>query len=231
MYKTGDLARYLPDGRVECLGRTDNQVKIRGYRIEPGEIETLLRQHTGLADALVTAREDSIGEKHLIGYVISKNGPPSFSELRDFMKSRLPLHMVPAHFVLLKEFPLTPNGKVDRNRLPAPGASQQRERSYAAPRNPGEELLTTIWQEVLECSPIGIDDNFFELGGDSLSATRAFARMNRSLGLGLTLREMLERPTIRSLSELLHSTNPSAPSTTGMIPRQPRLRTSHPLSK
>lgn len=231
MYKTGDLARFLPDGRVECLGRIDQQVKVRGFRIEPGEIETVLRQHAGLADALVTAREDSLGEKRLVGYVISKNGPPSFDDLRDFVRTRLPAHLVPAQFVLLDEFPLTPNGKVDYRRLPAPGASQPGEHAMLRPRNEDEALLAGIWQEVLERPQIGIDDNFFELGGDSLSATRAFARTNRALAVDLTLREMLDRPTVRLLAELVQKTKGSSSANTFTIPRQPRSKTSIELLK
>ncbi len=227
LYKTGDLARYLPDGRIECLGRVDHQVKIRGFRIEPGEIETLLRQHHGIADALVAARDSHHGDKRLVGYVISKNGPPSFSELRDYLKSKLPAYMVPSQFVLLPKFPLTPNGKVDRSSLPQPENQRTTATEYSAPRTPDEQSLAGVWQEVLTIKEIGIDDNFFDLGGDSLAATRAFARINRIFGVDLSLRAMLERPSIRSLCQLLAGSRGSATiAKRNVIPRQPRVQES-----
>ena len=222
LYKTGDLARYLPDGRVDCLGRLDHQVKVHGFRIEPGEIETALRQHKGIAEALVTASADALGESRLVGYVISRNGPPSAIELKEYLKSRLPAYMVPASFVVLKEFPLTPNGKIDVKKLPRPDAAPEGARPYLPPRNQEEHGLAEIWKEVLLLKQVGIDDNFFDLGGDSLSATRAFARANRAFGMELTLREMLERPTIRSLAELVATAKRTAPAPGMAIPRQPR---------
>lgn len=222
LYRTGDLARYLPDGRIECLGRVDYQVKIRGFRIELGEIETALRAHDGIADALVSARTGTSGEKHLVGYVISKNGPPSVVELRDHIRTKLPAYMVPSHFVLLKQFPRTPNGKVDRGSLPPPEDARLSLRSYVAPRNTDEQVLAEIWQEVLTIKQIGIEDDFFELGGDSLSATRAFARINKTFGMALSLREILEHPTIQSLSELVAQSKGSAPKNREAIPRLPR---------
>jgi amino acid adenylation domain-containing protein len=223
LYKTGDLARYLPDGSVECLGRIDHQVKIRGFRIELGEIESVLKQHRGLADALVTAREDSLGEKRLIGYVISENGPPSAADLRDFAKARLPWFMVPSQFVVLTQFPLTPNGKIDRRNLPAPEARPNVTQTYQAPRNRDEQSLAAIWQEVLSLKQVGIDDDFFELGGDSLSATRAFARTNQSFGACLTLREMLDHPTIRGIAGLVSQSKPSAPASPPLVARRARV--------
>lgn len=222
IYNTGDLARYLPDGRVDCVGRVDHQVKIRGFRIELGEVETALRQHASIAEALVTATEDGLGERRLVGYVISKNGPPSAVELRDFLRSKLPPYMVPAQFVTLKQFPLTPNGKVDLKQLPRPDGMEQSSHAYVAPRSTEEIGLAEIWQEVLMVNKVGIDDDFFELGGDSLSATRAYARANKAFGMALTLREMLDRPTIRSLAELVSQMKGTAPQPRTIIPRQPR---------
>ena len=223
LYKTGDLARYLPDGTVECLGRLDHQVKIRGFRIEPGEVESVLRQHKGIADAVVTARDDSLGEKRLVGYVISKNGPPSTTELREFARTKLPVYMVPAQFVVLKEFPLTPNGKIDVRRLPAVDTSSITGRNYVAPRHLEEQRLAAIWQEVLMLNQVGIDEDFFELGGDSLSATRAFARTNHVFGTNLTLREMLDHPTIRVLSVLVSQSKGTAPARPPILPRSAKL--------
>ena len=222
LYKTGDLARFLPDGQVECLGRADQQVKIRGFRVELGEIESALRQHTRIAEAVVAARDDSFGEKRLVGYIISKNGPPDTAELRDFVKSKLPHYMVPAQFVTLKQFPLTPNGKIDLRQLPPPESVPPGNRTVVMPRTSHEQAIAEIWREVLPCNQLGIDDNFFELGGDSLSATRAFARINRSFGTSMTLREVLEHPTIRALGELVSASNAKASVAPSSIPRQPR---------
>jgi hypothetical protein len=200
----------------------DHQVKVRGFRIELGEIESVLREHKGIADAVVTAREDSLGEKRLVGYVISRNGPPSTTDLRDFAKTKLPVFMVPAQFVVLKQFPLTPNGKIDMRSLPAPDTVAGISANYQSPRNPDERCLATIWQEVLSLKKVGIDDDFFELGGDSLSATRAFARTNQSLGTSLTLREMLDRPTIRGIAEVVAQSKGTAPICPPILRRRER---------
>ena len=200
IYKTGDSARYLPDGRVECLGRMDQQVKIRGFRVELGEIEAALRQHEDIADALVTAREDSLGEKRLIGYVVSENGPPALGALRDFLRTKLPNYMVPSHFVFLTEFPRTPNGKVDTRQLPAPESMAAKPRDYVAPRDEHERALAEIWQEVLMLDQVSVQDDFFDLGADSLSATRAFARINKRFGINLALRAIFDNPTITKLA-------------------------------
>ncbi|HTL17813.1 MAG TPA: phosphopantetheine-binding protein, partial [Patescibacteria group bacterium] len=173
-------------------------------------------------EALVTAREDALGEKRLVGYVISKNGPPSTADLRDFARTKLPLYMVPAQFVLLKEFPLTPNGKIDVRSLPTPEREPGSAGNFHPPRNANEQRLASIWQEVLSVSQVGIDEDFFELGGDSLSATRAFARTNQSFGTNLTLREMLDHPTIRGISELVGNTKAAGPACPPILPRRVR---------
>lgn len=222
IYRTGDLARYWPDGNIECLGRVDHQVKVRGFRIELGEVESALRQNPGVAGALVTAREDALGEKRLVGYVISKNGPPSHVELRDFLKARLPLYMVPSQFVFLERFPLTPNGKIDLRQLPAPEGKAAPAGHYQPPRDATEEQVTQIWQEVLLLTKISSEENFFELGGDSLSATRVFARINRAFGTNLSLRAILEHPTVRALAGLIAQAKDRNQSNAPVIPRQPR---------
>lgn len=222
LYKTGDLARYLPDGTIQCLGRVDHQVKIRGFRIELEEIASVLREHDGISDAVVTAREDALGENRLVGYLISRNGLPSTVELKDFLKSKLPLYMVPAQFVFLKQFPLTPNGKVDVRSLPIPEGRPETRAQYLAPRSADEQRLAEIWQEVLLVGRVGIDDDFFELGGDSLSATRAFARTNQAFGTDLTLREMLDHPTIRGLSDLVSRSRGTSPACPPILPRRAR---------
>jgi fengycin family lipopeptide synthetase D len=222
IYKTGDLSRFLPDGSVECLGRVDHQVKVRGFRIEPGEIENVLRQYPAVAEALVTAREDHFGDKRLVGYVVSRSGPPSVTQLREHLRTRLPHHMVPAQFVVLKSFPLTPNGKVNVSALPAPEAQNGSSVSRVLPRTELEKALAGIFQEVLELKEVGIEDNFFDLGGDSLSATRAYARINRSFGANLSLREMLDRPTVARLADLVKSAPAVFSPVHPQIKRQPR---------
>lgn len=222
VYKTGDLARFMPDGSLQCLGRVDHQVKVRGFRIELGEIESVLRQHASVAEAVVTAWDDAFGEKRLVAYVLSKNGPPPAAELRDFARTRLPLYMVPAQFVQLEHFPLTPNGKLDMRRLPAPEGRTLDTGPHQPPRTVEEQQIAAIWREVLSASEVGVDENFFELGGDSLSATRAFARINRAFATELTLREMLDHPTVQSLAELVVRVRGSALYPGNPIPRQPR---------
>lgn len=222
LYRTGDLARWLPDGRIECLGRLDAQVKIRGFRIEPGEVEAALRQHHGIKDALVTAREDAHGNSRLIGYLVSRNGPPSVPELREFLKSRLPAHMVPAQFVLLTEIPLTPNGKVNARLLPPPETDAQPPTAFVAPRNPREQALADIWADVLSLKRVGIEDDFFELGADSLSATRAYARISQSVDAEISLKDLFEHRSVRALAAVLESRKPGDRRTRPII-RQARL--------
>ncbi|MFM6517245.1 MAG: non-ribosomal peptide synthetase, partial [Microcystis panniformis] len=177
LYKTGDLARYLPDGNIEYLGRIDNQVKIRGFRIELGEIEAVLSQHNYVEITCVIAREDSPGIKRLVAYIVPpKNVTPSTSELRQFLKARLPDYMIPSSFVTLDALPLTPNGKLDHRALPEPNLRGEIELNFVAPRNLEEEILAKIWSQVLRVEPVGIYDNFFELGGDSILTIQIITR-------------------------------------------------------
>jgi amino acid adenylation domain-containing protein len=223
LYKTGDWARYQPDGSVECLGRIDQQVKIRGFRIEPAEIEAAVRQHPLVINAVVTAREDASGEKRLVGYLVTRNGPPPVAELRDFIRAKLPAYMVPTHFVMMKALPLTPNGKIDAHRLPAPDELAPTEGNYVPPRNDQERALVEVWEEVLAIRHIGIEDDFFDLGADSLSATRAFARINRRLGINLPLRAIFENPTVAKLSRVAQDSNPLPPSRPAIERRRSRI--------
>ncbi|MDF5727434.1 MAG: non-ribosomal peptide synthase/polyketide synthase, partial [Rhizonema sp. PD38] len=200
LYKTGDLARYLPDGNIESLGRIDNQVKIRGFRIELGEIETVLSQHGDVEASCAIAREDIPGNKCLVAYIVpQKEQTPSVSELRSFVKSKLPEYMVPSAFVILDALPLTPNGKLDRRALKAPDLQSQLLEKYVAPRNPIEEILSLIWAQVLKVELVGIDDNFFELGGHSLLATQLVSRIRTSFKVELPLRSLFAAPTIAQL--------------------------------
>ncbi len=202
LYRSGDLARYLPDGDIQYLGRIDQQVKIRGYRIELGEIEAMLLQHPSVQEAVVLAREDQPGDKRLAAYLVPGGGNPIIpSELRAFLKQRLPEYMIPSVFVLLYALPLTPNGKVDRRALPAPDQDRpDLATGYVPPRDAVEEQLAAIWAEVLGLERVGIHDNFFELGGHSLLATRVIARANSVLDVDLALRRMFETPTIAALA-------------------------------
>lgn len=205
LYKTGDLARYLPDGNIEFLGRVDYQVKIRGFRIELGEIEAILSQHPRVEQGVVIAREDEPGNKRLVAYIVTAEGEsPTPNELRQFLKQTLPDHMIPAAFVQLKSFPLTPNGKIDRQALPKPEASDLASSvNYVAPRTSIEQQLVEIWQELLGIHPIGIHDNFFDLGGHSLLAARLSAQIEKGFGKKLMLSTMVTAPTIAQLAEIL----------------------------
>ena len=203
MYKTGDLARYLPDGNIEYLGRKDYQVKIRGFRIELGEIEGALAQHPSVAQAVVSVDERVSGEKRLVSYVVARPAcAPATVELRVFLKEKLPEHMVPAVFVSLDSFPLTPNGKVDRRALPAPGETRpELDKELVESRTPTEEILADIWAQVLGVGRVGIHDNFFDLGGHSLLATQVVSRIREAFQMEMPLRRLFETPTVAGLAE------------------------------
>ncbi len=198
LYKTGDLARYLPYGDIEFLGRIDGQVKIRGFRIELGEIESVLRQAPGVQEAVVLAREDTLGEKRLVAYIVAdrKLSLPT-GELRTFVKEKLPEYMVPSAFVELDGLPLTPNGKVDRHALPLPDQSEE---SFVAPRTSIEEALARIWAEILKLERVGIHDNFFHIGGHSLLATQVISLIGRAFQIDIPLRALFEKPTVEELA-------------------------------
>ncbi len=200
LYKTGDLARYLPGGVIEFMGRLDSQVKIRGYRVEPGEIEARLEQHPAVQNAVVVAREDVPGDKRLVAYVIASPGQqPSADALREALQTALPDYMVPAAFVRLDALPLTPNGKVDRARLPAPDWTKAAA-TRVPPRTPTEEALAEIWQSVLGVPQVGVYDNFFALGGHSLLATRVISRAQQAFQIAIPLRAIFEAPTVAGLA-------------------------------
>jgi aspartate racemase len=205
LFKTGDLARYLPDGNIEFLNRLDHQVKIRGFRIELGEIEAVLRQHPAIREAVVLAREDNSAEKRLVAYIVShQEQAPSISELRSYLAEKLPDYMVPAAFVHLDALPLMPNGKVDRLALPAPDQTRPvSDESYVAMPDELERQLVKVWEKVLGVQPISIRDNFFELGGDSLQAVRLLSEMEKIFDKNLSLILLLEAPTIQELANRL----------------------------
>ncbi len=208
MYRTGDLARWRPDGVLEYFGRIDHQVKIRGYRIELGEIEASLGEHPDVAAAAVVVREDAPGNKQLAGYVVLGRGraAPTAGALRVFLAQRLPEYMVPAHIVFLEALPLTTNGKVDRQALPAPGESNTAApRTGKPPSTPVEIAIAAIWSELLRREGIGVDDDFFELGGDSLLAVRTITRINEELKVELSPEVILDGPTIKELATAVAS--------------------------
>jgi amino acid adenylation domain-containing protein/non-ribosomal peptide synthase protein (TIGR01720 family) len=201
LYKTGDRARYWPDGRIEFLGRIDDQVKIRGYRVEPAEIEVALRGHAAVASCVVVARQDEPGDIKLVAYLVSVDRQTAgVDDLRSFLKDRLPEYMIPSAFVFLDRLPLSPNGKVDRRALPVPDyAPATRERRLVGPRTEAEAILARIWSAVLGIDRIGVDDNFFELGGDSILSIQIIARAAQS-GLRLSPRQVFQHQTIAELA-------------------------------
>ena len=200
LYRTGDLVRYQPDGNIEFLGRIDHQVKIRGFRIETGEIEAVVRQCEGINDSVVMV--DGVGvDKRLVGYLIAHSSLTlSVPDLRRVLKERLPDYMVPAAFVVLDEWPLTPSGKVDRKALPAPDLTHVTV-DYVAPRTPTEQAVAEIWSSVLGVQSIGVDDNFFDSGGHSLLATQVISRLQKTFDIPISVRQLFEGPTVRELSQ------------------------------
>lgn len=221
LYKTGDLARYLPDGNIEYIGRIDNQVKIRGFRIELGEIEALLAQHSGIRELAVIARADISGDKRLVAYVVPQHERPQIGELRSFLQEHLPSYMVPNFFMFLDTLPLTANGKIDRRTLPAPDLSNQESGEiFVAARDDLEQELTEIWELVLNVKPIGIQDNFFDLGGHSLLAVRLFSQIEQTFGKNLPLATLFRAPTIEQLASFLRQDKPADELWGSLVPLQ-----------
>jgi len=224
LYRTGDLTVRFPDGVLDFLGRLDHQVKIRSYRIELGEIEAQLEQHSNVARSVVTAHTESTGEKSLVAYIQSSTAkPPSDEELRSFLRTRLPEHMVPAVFVTLNALPLTAHGKVDRNALPDPKTVRaSATEPYAAPQTPTEQTLAEIWCKVLRLHRIGIHDDFFRSGGDSILSILVVARAAKA-GIRFTTRDLFQHPTIAKLASLAPSAAPTISQCTisGEVPLTP----------
>jgi amino acid adenylation domain-containing protein len=242
LYKTGDLARWQADGQIMFLGRRDQQVKLRGFRIELGEIEAVLAAHPAIGAAVVVVREDRPGDPHMVAYVVAPNGesadssfvlrpsslipeqrdssfvarPSSFaSELRAFLKARLPDYMLPSALVLLDALPRTASGKVDRRALPAPLVASA-EQAFVAPRSPAEEVIAGIWMEILNLQRLGIHDNFFELGGHSLLATQVISRITKTFQIALPVRALFDAPTVAELAALIQAAQLEAPE--GLLP-------------
>ena len=206
LYKTGDLARYLPDGNIEFLGRIDHQVKIRGFRIELGEIEAALTAHASVREAVVAVREDVPGQKRLLAYVIPEQEQSiSRGEFIEFLKKHLPEYMLPTDFVMLDTFPLTPSGKIDRKALPAPGVELAESAApFVLPRNSLEKTLADIWADVLGVQQVGIHENFFESGGHSLLATRLVFRIHSVFGVDFPLSQIFTATTVALQAECIH---------------------------
>jgi amino acid adenylation domain-containing protein len=208
LYRSGDLARRLPDGDLEYLGRIDHQVKIRGFRIELGEIEAALSRLPAISQVTVMVREDAPGNPQLAAYYVlaeeAAAQPLTVSDLRAALKQALPEHMIPSWFVALPALPLTTNGKVDRKALPAPdGARPELEREFVPPEGPVQEKVAAIWAEVLRLERVGAHDNFFELGGHSLMATQVLSRMRDAFAIELPLRAIFDGPTVAGLAEAI----------------------------
>ncbi|HJR08608.1 MAG TPA: non-ribosomal peptide synthase/polyketide synthase [Pyrinomonadaceae bacterium] len=206
LYRSGDLARRLPDGDIEYLGRIDNQVKVRGFRIELGEIESAFAEHEGVRECTVVANSDANGETKLLAYLVGggQQPAPSTTELREFLQAKLPEHMIPAAFIALDAMPLTPNGKIDRRALPAPDQSRpQLGREFVAPRTPVEQELAKIWRELLGVEEVGIYDDFFELGGHSLLLTQLASWIRKDFQVEVPLRVLFDTPTITDMTKAI----------------------------
>lgn len=204
LYKTGDLARYLADGNIEYLGRIDHQVKLRGFRIELGEIEAVLGECTGVLQAAVVVREDNPGDKRLVAYLMAApSAELDVDRIRKELKDKLPEYMVPSRFVVVKTFPMTTSGKVDRKALPAPPQERGTDTAIVAPRNQVEKRLATIFAQVLSLPSVGVTDNFFDLGGHSLLAGRLLSQINQSMGRQIALSALFRGATVETLAHLI----------------------------
>jgi hypothetical protein len=208
-YCTGDLARWLPGGQLEFLGRADRQLKLRGLRIEPAEIEAALRSHPAVQDAAVGVRHDRAANARLVAWLVSRSGAAADeAALRAFLAEKLPDYMLPSHYVPMDALPSTPSGKLDAARLPDPPAC---DRPYVAPRTPLEGQLARLWEELLGLPQVGVTDGFFDLGGHSLLAVRLASRMSRVLGRQILCQDLFAKPTIEALVGAHTQAAPHAP--------------------
>lgn len=228
LYKTGDLARWMPDGTLDYIGRNDSQVKVRGFRIELGEIEATLARHPAIAGTAVVIREDRPGDVRVVAYVAGRpgaftQGPGELladdGELRAHLRLSLPDYMIPQHFVAVSALPLTPNGKVDRKALPPPRLQLARVADFVAPRGDLEKRLADIWQETLGISRVSVTDNFFELGGHSLLAAQAMTRLSEAEDLQLPMRTMFMAPTVERMAAVVEEARAKGADRRQQIPR------------
>ncbi len=231
LYKTGDLARYLPDGTIEFLGRSDRQVKIRGFRIELGEVEAALRQHPHIQEVVVTPWEASPGNPSLIAYLISsRKETTEKAELTSFLAQKIPDFMIPNHFLWLDTLPLTPNGKINHKELPSPETISL-ETNYVPPKTVIEEILCDIWADLLSLKKIGVNHSFFDLGGHSLLATQLISRIRQTFRAEITLRDLFDDPTIAHLSQTLISREPKPGQTEKIAQTLKKLNSLSPEEK
>jgi amino acid adenylation domain-containing protein len=225
IYKTGDLARYRPDGTIEFLGRSDNQVKISGYRIELGEIETVVMQYPSVRSTVVIARQDTPGEKKLVAYVVASEQGCSFAELRVYLQQKLPAYMMPSAFVLMDALPLSPNGKVDRAALPVPLVAHPEPSRAKSAQSDMEQKIESAWLKVLVLQQVGLDDNFFDVGGDSLQLLAVHAEIQKKIESEFPLTDLFEYSTIRSLARHLAGTSGQRASMAKAIERARQQKT------
>lgn len=222
LYKTGDLGCFLEDGLIEFRGRADHQVKIRGHRIELSEIEALLRRQPGIKEAVVIAREDAPGDQRLAAYYLAQSPAPDAASLRAALEAALPKFMVPSAFVALPRWPLTPNGKLDRNALPAPETAEPCQRGYAAPASADEEILAGIFESLLHRGKVGRHDHFFDLGGHSLLVLKLAARVRDAFRVELPLKDIFQKPTVAGVAEAIARCRASGRAGSGPIKRSHR---------
>jgi aspartate racemase len=207
IYKTGDLARYRGDGSIEFIGRTDNQVKIRGYRVEPGEIEAVIMGHPSVRSTVVVPRQDTPGEKRLVAYVVPADKDCSIARLRGYLQTKLPPYMLPAAFVLMESWPLSPNGKLDRAALPAPPETDSGPPRARSAQGEMEQKIESAWLKVLRLQQVGPDENFFDVGGDSLQLLMVHAEIQKAIESEFPLTDLFEYSTIRTLARHLAGAN------------------------
>ena len=209
LYRTGDLARLLTTGNMEYLGRIDHQVKLRGFRIELGEIESLLSQHSAVKETVVIVREDTPDSKQLIAYFTTEPGhrTPTANQIRQFLTPKLPNYMIPSAYVPISNLPLTPNGKLDRRKLPMPkGDRPHLDQAYRAPATKTEQIMASVWKEVLNLDSVGIYDSFFDLGGNSFLMVQVHTQLQERLHQEFSVAEMFNYPTIDALTSYLSET-------------------------
>ncbi|MBU0485482.1 MAG: amino acid adenylation domain-containing protein [Proteobacteria bacterium] len=227
LYRTGDLGRFRPDGQIECLGRNDDQIKIRGYRIEPGEIERRLKSRPAIKNAVVVPIELTAGAKDLVAYCLGEE-ELGVAAWREYLGQWLPDYMLPTYFIYLAKFPLTPTGKIDKKALPLPDQKDERSpEEYRAPSTVSQIKLAEIWQEVLAKKLISVQQDFFEAGGHSLKAILIISRINRILGVDLSIKELFNNPTIEKLGLLIEQKSSATLSPIAVIPEQPSYPVSH----
>ena len=206
VYKTGDLARWLPDGNVEFIGRKDNQIKVRGYRIELGEIESVLASEESIKSCAVMLKEDVQGIERFVGYIVAEEDFDK-KKVQEYLKSKLPDYMIPDTWVVLDKLPITNNGKIDKKALPALDLASLSAHEYVAPTNEIEQKLVDIWQELLGVDKIGIHDNFFELGGHSLLATRLVSKIRKVIGTEISIKNVFQFDILEDLANYIRITN------------------------